>query len=109
MAESPPRNFEVDFYRLPSGEKPVALFLDSLDLKMRAKALSGLGILADYGNTLRAPYSKAMSDGVFELRISFGGDISRIFYFFFADRKIVLTNGFVKKTQRTPMLMSAEN
>ncbi|MDE5932815.1 MAG: type II toxin-antitoxin system RelE/ParE family toxin, partial [Lachnospiraceae bacterium] len=29
-------------------------------------------------------------------------DISRIFYFFFADNKIILTNGFIKKTRKTP-------
>ncbi|MGL4867269.1 MAG: type II toxin-antitoxin system RelE/ParE family toxin [Cetobacterium sp.] len=28
--------------------------------------------------------------------------MSRIFYFFFTKEKIVLTNGFIKKTQKTP-------
>jgi phage-related protein len=102
MADEARQGFEVEFYRLPGGVRPVEVFLDSLDIKMRAKALAGLDILADYGNTLRAPYTKPMGDGVFELRIAFGGDISRIFYFFFTGRKIVLTNGFIKKTQKTP-------
>lgn len=43
-----------------------------------------------------------MKGGVFELRIKFASDITRIFYFFFVGHKIVLTNGFVKKTQKTP-------
>ncbi len=29
-------------------------------------------------------------------------DITRIFYFFVIGQKIILTNGFVKKTQKTP-------
>lgn len=94
--------FDIEFYQLPDGEKPVETFLDGLDKKMRAKALYGLAILKEFGNTLREPHSKPMGDGLFELRIKFASDISRIFYFFVVDNKIVLTNGFVKKTMRTP-------
>ena len=94
--------FDVDYYELPNGEKPVEKFLDSLDMKMRVKALGCIDILAEFGNTLREPYSRAMGKGLFELRIKFAGDITRIFYFFVVDNKIILTNGFVKKTQKTP-------
>lgn len=54
------------------------------------------------GNNLREPYSKAIDDGIFELRCKFGSDITRILYFFYDGRKIILTNGFVKKTQKLP-------
>ena len=94
--------FDVEFYQLPSGEKPVADFLNSLDKKMRAKALHSIAILEEFGNGLREPHSKPMGDGLFELRIKFASDISRIFYFFVVDNKIILTNGFVKKTMKTP-------
>ena len=92
----------VEFYQLPSGEKLVADFLHSLDKKMRAKALHSIAILEEFGNALREPHSKPMGDGLFELRIKFSSDISRIFYFFVVDNKIILTNGFVKKTMKTP-------
>ena len=39
---------------------------------------------------------------MFELRIKFASDISRIFYFFVVDNRIILTNGFIKKTSKTP-------
>jgi phage-related protein len=94
--------FDIEFYELPNGEKPVEIFLNSLELKMRAKALGSLVILAEQGNNLREPYSKAMGNGLFELRVRFAGDIARIFNFFCIDSKIILTNGFVKKTQKTP-------
>jgi phage-related protein len=94
--------FEVEYYTLPNGEQPVQQFIDSLDLKMSAKALGSIDILAEFGNTLREPYSKALGKGLFELRIKFAGDITRIFYFFCVDNKIILTNGFVKKTRKTP-------
>lgn len=96
--------FDLEFYSLPNGEKPVQVFLDSLDGKMRAKALHELSILEEFGNQLREPHSKPLGDGLFELRIKFAHDISRIFYFFVVDNKIILTNGFVKKTMKTPKL-----
>lgn len=94
--------FDVDFYQLPDGEKPVETFLNSLDKKMRAKALYGISILEEFGNTLREPHSKPIGDGLFELRIKFASDITRILYFFVVNNKIILTNGFVKKTAKTP-------
>jgi len=94
--------FEVDYYELPNGNKPVEQFINSLDTKMRIKALGSIDILATFGNKLREPYSKAVGGGLFELRIKFASDITRIFYFFVVDNKIILTNGFVKKTNKTP-------
>ena len=43
-----------------------------------------------------------LEDGIFELRAQSGSDITRVLYFFFVGRKIILTNGFVKKTPQTP-------
>lgn len=93
--------FDVEFYRLPNGKAPVEEFLDSLNVKMRNKALNSLVLLEEFGNTLREPHSKPIGDGIFELRIKFASDITRIFYFFYVGNKIVLTNGFIKKTQKT--------
>ena len=61
--------FDLEFYSLPDGRKPVEEFLDSLSVKMRVKALDSLDLLEEYGNQLRLPYSKALDDGIFELRI----------------------------------------
>ncbi|MCL2717690.1 MAG: type II toxin-antitoxin system RelE/ParE family toxin [Lachnospiraceae bacterium] len=94
--------FVVDYYKLPNGEKPVEKFIEGLDEKMRSKALSSIDILAIYGNAIRKPHSKALGKGLFELRIKFANDITRIFYFFIVDNKIILTNGFIKKSLKTP-------
>ena len=61
-----------------------------------------LQILSENGNNLREPYSKHLDDGIFELRAKVGSDISRVLYFFYVDQRIIVTNGFVKKTQKTP-------
>ena len=94
--------YNIEFYETPDGKVPVMEFLDELSKKLGAKAVRDIDMLEEYGNNLREPYSKHLKDGIFELRTKQGSDISRIFYFFFVDKKIVLTNGFVKKTQKTP-------
>ena len=48
------------------------------------------------------PYSSHIRDGIFELRVQQAGDIVRVFYFFIIGKKIILTNGFLKKTKKTP-------
>ena len=42
------------------------------------------------------------TDGLYEVRVQSGSDIFRIFCFFDKGQLIVLANGFVKKTQKTP-------
>lgn len=94
--------YNVEFYTLPNGTKPAKEFIDSLDNKMKAKAMYGISILEEYGSSLREPFSKPVGNGLFELRIKFASDITRIFYFFVVNNTIILTNGFVKKTLKTP-------
>lgn len=42
------------------------------------------------------------TNGLYEVRIQQGNDIYRIFCFFDKGNLIILTNGFQKKTQKTP-------
>jgi len=42
------------------------------------------------------------TDGLYEIRVQLGNDIFRIFCFFDAGKLIIITNGFQKKTQKTP-------
>lgn len=90
------------FYKKEDGTEPVKDFILGLDTKMRAKIMKELKMLAINGPDLRAPYSKLLNDGIFELRAQSGSDISRVLYFFFVGKKIILTNGFIKKSQKTP-------
>ena len=94
--------FEVILYEKANGDCPLEEFLVSLDTKMRAKMVGLLELLEEKGNALREPYSKLIEDGIFEIRCKVGSNITRVLYFFYFEGKIVLTNGFVKKTQKTP-------
>jgi len=42
------------------------------------------------------------SEGIWEVRIQFGNDIFRLLGFFDGGTLLILTNGFAKKTQKTP-------
>ena len=94
--------FEIEFYQLSNGREPAKEFLTGLEVKMRAKLADIISLLQDNGYELREPYSKHLTNGIFELRAKVGSDATRVLYFFFVNRRIILTNGFVKKTKKTP-------
>lgn len=94
--------FTIEFYEKVNGNIPIEEFLLTLDKRMRAKILGIMGILQEKGNLLREPYSKHLEDGIFEIRVKIGTDITRILYFFYFDGKIIFTNGFIKKSLKTP-------
>lgn len=59
-------------------------------------------LLAEYGPNLRLPHSRAMGDGLFELRPRGRSGIGRAFYCFLVGKRVVIVHAFVKKTQQTP-------
>ena len=94
---------KIIFYKDQDGQIPVREFLDSLDIKMRQKMLRSIQALQDMGVALRMPLSESLDDGIFELRAKVGTNISRVMYFFVIGNRAVLTHGFIKKTQKTPL------
>ena len=95
--------FKVNYYKKANGVCPIFEFLESLDLKMKAKTFRLIMFLEQNGNDLREPYSKYLGDGIFELRVKQENNISTVLYFFLVEGEIVLTNGFIKKTSKTPV------
>ena len=94
--------FEIVFYRDKKGNCPVKIFLDSTSTKMRARLLMIMSLLERNGPSLREPYSKSIGNGIFEIRAKSGSDIARVFYFFAEGKRIIVTNGFIKKSQKLP-------
>ena len=47
--------FTVEFYEKENGEKPCLLFLNTLEVKLRAKAFRDLKLLEEKGTELRLP------------------------------------------------------
>ena len=59
-------------------------------------------LLAEHGPNLRLPHSRAMGDGLFELRPRGKSGIGRALYCFLAGQRIVVVHAFIKKTPQTP-------
>lgn len=96
-------SYAVEYFELPDGSRPAEEFILEQDFKMQAKLFMTLEFLEERGPMLREPFSKPLGDGIFEIRAKQGSDISRVLYFFVVGKKVILTNGFVKKTQKTPV------
>lgn len=92
--------FDVILYETKNSKIPFIDFMNSIENEMQAKVHKAISILRRDGNKLRYPLSRKISDGIFELRVLERNNISRIFYFFYYDRKIVILNGYVKKTNK---------
>ena len=93
----------VEFYKTVDGVKPAGQFINSIeDVKLRAKMIRTVQLLEEFGYELGMPDSRYLEDGIFELRCIHGNDIARCLYFFTVGDKAIVTNGFVKKTKKTP-------
>jgi hypothetical protein len=55
-------------------------FIDSLELKLKAKAFRTISLLSDLGHLLKEPHSKKVVGykGLYELRVSQGNNICSI-------------------------------
>lgn len=95
-------NFEIEFYETENGREPAKEFILSLEPKMQAKMLHEIDLLKENGIFLREPHTKMIEKGIYEIRAKQGSNISRVLYFFTIGQRIILTNGFIKKTQKTP-------
>lgn len=94
--------FELVFFQKSNGNCPVVDFMTSLNPVMASKMAHQLDLLEMFGNRPKGDFSKFVQDGIFEIRAQNRTDISRILYFFDKNRRVVLTNGFIKKSQRLP-------
>ena len=59
-------------------------------------------LVEEHGADLRLPHSRAMGDGLFELRCKGAEGIGRALYCTVIGREIVILHSFIKKTQETP-------
>ncbi len=92
----------VEFYRTIRGEEPAKRFLESLQVKPRAKAARWLALLEQKGPDLPRPYADTLDGPIHELRVASGRLAIRLLYFFHDTRIIVVAHGFLKKTRTIP-------
>ncbi len=93
----------VIFFEVKEGSSAVKDFIMDLETKIQKELLKILKLLETI-EILKEPYFKKLknSDGIWEARKKFGSNSYRVFFFFHKDNIVVLTNGFIKKQQKTP-------
>ena len=93
--------FQVKFFKTLRGENLVKSFLDALQAKLREKVVADIMFLEEKGYQAQRPRAALLRDKIYELRTSLGHLEARILYFF--DKEIiVLTHGFLKKSDAVP-------
>jgi len=98
-------HYRVKFYRSSKkGNSPTLEYLEKLNLKEKAKILKYIEFLRLNNGYLDEPYSKHIKGKIRELRVGFGHNRHRVFYFVFVEKTIILLNGFLKKTKETPLV-----
>jgi phage-related protein len=60
-------------------------------------------MMVEHGPNLGLPYTKAFSEGLFEIRARGSEGIGRAFFCTMVGKRIVILHGFIKKTQETPV------
>jgi len=92
---------EIDFFTT-GNRKPVTDFLDSLQIKERAKVLRNIELLKQFGLRAGGNFVEPIGEGLFSLRTIFSGINIRLLFFTVAGNKIVILSGFKKKTNKIP-------
>lgn len=77
-------------------------FMSTLKEKEQEKIQYGL-LLLKTQDRLPMKFIKFIRDGLYELRMEYGGNIFRVFFIFDEGKVVVLFNGFQKKSQKTPL------
>jgi phage-related protein len=94
--------WSIEYYRSEAGRPPVQEFIDSLDVKSRARVARTLDLLEEFGTDLGMPYARHLAGQLWELRVRHGRNRYRVIYFLASAGTFVLLHGFTKKTGRVP-------
>lgn len=93
----------INFYRTETGDCPIEEFLDSLPSKQAQKVAWVLRLIEELDLVPGQYFEKLVNtEDIWEVRVQFGGDIFRLLGFFAGSSLLILTNGFAKKSQKTP-------
>jgi phage-related protein len=89
-------------YRLSYYNKTVEAEFDAWPLGLRARFRALTVRMEEHGPNLGMPHTRALGDGLFEIRAKGDEGIGRAFFCTMVGRKIVILHGFIKKTDKTP-------
>ena len=93
----------IKFYEKQNNRIPIEEFLDSLNSKLAKKVTWVLQLIEELDKIPKQYFKKLVNtDGIWEVRVRTGKGAIRLLGFIDEGDFIVLTNGFMKKSQKTP-------
>ena len=96
--------YKVKFYKdVKTGRSPVLEYIEGLRDKEGSKVFKYIEFLRINKGYLEEPYSRHIKGKIRELRVDFGRNRHRVFYFVFIKKTIILLHAFLKKTTKTPI------
>ena len=96
--------YKVEFVELDN-KAPFVEFIAALEKNEVAKIFASIDKFIDLKNNslpVGENLSKKLDDGIFEIRVSLPNKIVRNLYYYVSGQKVIITHGFVKKSQKTP-------
>jgi phage-related protein len=82
--------------------KDVEAFVLALPDGFLARYLRLTDMMLEFGPNLGMPHTRAMGEGLFELRVKAKEGIARVFFCTVVGQRIVILHGFIKKSEKTP-------
>jgi phage-related protein len=94
---------EIQLYKSENGRSPVEDFLESLPGKLYQKISWTLNVVRELPIVPKEYFKKLSgTNDIWEIRVHLGSDAVRLLAFFDGNEVIILTNGFIKKTDKVP-------
>ena len=89
-------------WRIHYHTEAVETVVRELPAGLLARYLRLTDMMLEFDANLGMPHTRAMSDGLFELRVKGKEGIARVFYCTLVGQRIIMLHGFIKKSQKTP-------
>ena len=89
--------WSIDYYNAAT-EKQIL----SLPAGLLARYLRLTDLMIEFGPNLGMPHSKALGEGLIELRVKSKEGIARVFYCTQVGNKIIMLHLFIKKSNKIP-------
>jgi len=86
------------------GKSEILNFINGLPSKNKAKLYDVIKSISEFGISIasRQEWVKKIDSDIYEIRSKYGNNIQKCLYFHKHENTYVITNGFTKKTDKTP-------
>jgi phage-related protein len=96
------REFRPFFFRTEAGGEPVRAWLRGLTAEDRKRIGEDIKTV-EFGWPVGMPVCRSLGDGLHEVRTALAQNrVARVLFYVDKNERMVLLDGFIKKTQKTP-------